>query len=330
MLNRMLNKIRVLPLAAESLGVRSLCTYVETGTLRVLLDAGVSLAPNRFRLPPHTQEFQAIIESRQRIAECAEQSDVVTISHYHFDHHTPSYDDWACNWTDNATAQQIYRDKLVLMKSYREHVNTSQRRRGWLFTKTGGKHAKKLQFADGQEFHFDGSILRFSPPVFHGSPNSPLGWVIMTTIEHEDERVLFASDVQGPMNTTATKIILREKPHLLIVGGPPIYLTGSNVRKTQIQHALRNLRKLSRKIPTIIADHHLLRSQTWQQDIQQVLEAAEKAGNKIVTAAEYLKKTPLLLEARRKKLFEDDPPTTEFMKWTSQPELKRKRIKPPL
>jgi predicted metallo-beta-lactamase superfamily hydrolase len=328
--NRMLTKIRVLPLAAESLGVRSLCTYVETETLRVLLDAGVSIAPYRFRLPPHPQEFQAIIEARRRIAEYAEKADVVTISHYHFDHHTPSYEDWVCNWTDSATAQQIYEDKLVLMKSYREHVNTSQRRRGWLFTKTGGKHAKKLKFADGQEFHFNGSILRFSPPVFHGSPNSPLGWVIMTTIENEDEKFLFASDVQGPMNTTATKMILNEKPHLLIVGGPPIYLTGSNVSEIQIQHAMRNLKKLGRKIPTIIADHHLLRSQTWQQDMQQVRKATEKVGNRIVSAAEYLKKTPRLLESRRKELFEADPPTSEFTKWANQQELKRKRIKPPL
>ena len=199
-----------------------------------------------------------------------------------------------------------------------------------LFTKTGGKHAKKLQFADDQEFRFNDTKLRFSPPVFHGSPNSPFGWVLMTTIEHDNEKVVFASDVQGPMNTTATKIILSEKPQLLIIGGPPIYLTGSNVSEAQIKHALRNLRQLVRNIPTVIADHHLLRSQTWQQDIKKVTKTAEKAGNRILTAAEYLKKKTQLLEARRRELFKTDPPTSEFTKWTRQPELKRKRIKPPL
>jgi predicted metallo-beta-lactamase superfamily hydrolase len=93
---------------------------------------------------------------------------------------------------------------------------------------------------------------------------------------------------------------------------------------------MRNLKKLGRKIPTIIADHHLLRSQTWQQDMQQVRKATEKVGNRIVSAAEYLKKTPRLLESRRKELFEADPPTSEFTKWANQQELKRKRIKPPL
>jgi len=45
--------IRVVPLAEESFGVRSMCTYVETPDVRVLLDAGVSLGPNRFGFPPY-------------------------------------------------------------------------------------------------------------------------------------------------------------------------------------------------------------------------------------------------------------------------------------
>ena len=38
----------VTPLAAESLGVRSVATYVECGGTRVLIDPGAMLAPNRF------------------------------------------------------------------------------------------------------------------------------------------------------------------------------------------------------------------------------------------------------------------------------------------
>jgi len=164
----MLQKIKVLPLAAESLGTRSMCTYVETPDLRVLLDAGVSLSPYRFRLPPHPNEYEAIKEARQKIAEYAEKADVVTISHYHFDHHTPSYEDWLCNWTDAETAQQIYKGKLVLAKNYRADINASQRRRGWTFEKTGGKHAKSIEFADGKTFSFSETEVKFSRPVFHG------------------------------------------------------------------------------------------------------------------------------------------------------------------
>ena len=39
--------IRFIPLAAESLGVRSMCTYAETSDIKVLIDPGASLC-NRF------------------------------------------------------------------------------------------------------------------------------------------------------------------------------------------------------------------------------------------------------------------------------------------
>ena len=65
----MLRNIRIIPLADESLGVRSMAVYVETSTIRVLLDAGVSLAPKRYGLLPHPAEFEALKEARGRLAE---------------------------------------------------------------------------------------------------------------------------------------------------------------------------------------------------------------------------------------------------------------------
>lgn len=56
----MLQHARLIPLAAESFGARSMCTYVETRDVKILLDAGVSLRPKRFGLPPHPLEFKAI------------------------------------------------------------------------------------------------------------------------------------------------------------------------------------------------------------------------------------------------------------------------------
>ena len=133
----MLRNIKVTPLAAESFGVRSMCTYVETPDAKILLDAGVSLCPNRFGLPPHPEEFRAIMESRKKIAGAAEKAEVVTLSHYHFDHHTPSFGDWLSQWTEpTETARRIYQDKVVLIKNPRENINPSQRQRGWLFQKT--------------------------------------------------------------------------------------------------------------------------------------------------------------------------------------------------
>lgn len=173
----MLTKIKVTPLAAESFGVRSMCTFVETPDVKVLLDAGVSLAPYRFSLLPHPVEFQTIAKLRKRIADAADKAEVVTISHYHFDHHTPSYENWVVNWTEaTETARQIYEDKTVLVKNPRANINASQRQRAWMFQKTGGKHAKTLETADGKSFSFGKeTVLRFSEAVFHVSEDSMLG-----------------------------------------------------------------------------------------------------------------------------------------------------------
>lgn len=59
--------IRFIPLAAESLGVRSMCTYVETSAIKVLIDPGVSLG-KRFGLLPHPNEYLAIDRCRKKIA----------------------------------------------------------------------------------------------------------------------------------------------------------------------------------------------------------------------------------------------------------------------
>ena len=53
---RLQNKIKITPLAAESLGVRSMCTLVETPDIKMILDAGISICPYRFYLLPHPIE----------------------------------------------------------------------------------------------------------------------------------------------------------------------------------------------------------------------------------------------------------------------------------
>jgi predicted metallo-beta-lactamase superfamily hydrolase len=157
-------KIKVSPIAFESFGARSMCTYIETPDVRILLDAGVSLGPNRYGFPPHPREYRVLKERRTLMLEASEKTDVVTISHYHFDHHTPSFVDWAFNWSSAEIAENIYRGKIVLAKNYRSKINASQRHRGWMFTKTGGKHAARLVFADGRSFKFGATTIRFSAP----------------------------------------------------------------------------------------------------------------------------------------------------------------------
>jgi hypothetical protein len=328
--NNLLSKIKVTPLATESLGVRSMCTLVETPDVTVLLDAGISLCPYRFSLPPHPIEFQTISKLRKKIAETSDKAEVVTISHYHFDHHTPSYEDWVVNWTEaNETARQIYQDKTVLMKNPKEKINASQRQRAWMFQKTGGKYATKLEAADGKTFTYGETVLRFSEAVAHGSEGSMLGWVIMAVVEYEGERFMFAPDVQGPMSTHTLELILKAQPAVIMLGGPPLYLGGFRVEAAQLEQGLRNLESIVQAVPLVILEHHALRDESWKEKMAPIYQQASKAGHSVMTAAEYLGNENTFLESKRKQLYRDFPPSNEFKQWIKT--LSNKKIaKPPL
>jgi predicted metallo-beta-lactamase superfamily hydrolase len=328
----MLKKIKVKPLAAESFGVRSMCTLVETPDVKVLLDAGVSLCPYRFGLPPHPIEFKTIDNLRRCIAESAETAEVVTISHYHFDHHTPSYEDWLVNWTEaNETARQIYHGKKVLMKNPKEKINASQRQRAWLFRKTGGKYATTLEPADGKTFTFGKSTtVRFSEAVSHGADNFMLGWVVMALIEYEGERFMFAPDVQGPMSTHTLELIKSANPQIIMIGGPPFYLGGFKVSEAQLQLGLKNLVSVVEAVPLTILEHHALRDEQWRQKTEQVYVAALVARHSVMTAAEFTGEKNMFLEFKRKQLYLDTPPPKEFEKWMRQGLTKKSSTKPPI
>lgn len=327
-----LNKIKVTPLAAESFGARSMCTFVETPDVKVLLDAGVSLAPYRFNLLPHPIEFQTIAKLRQRIAEFADKAEVVTVSHYHFDHHTPSYNDWLVNWTQlHETAQQIYKGKIVLAKDPLVNINCSQRQRAWMFQKTSGRYAKKLESADGKSYIFGKeTTLRFSEAVPHGSDDSKLGWVIMVTVQYGDERFMFAPDVQGPLSKRTVDLIKTEKPSVLLIGGPPFYLEGYKITEAQLQEGLANLRQLAECVPIMILEHHALRDSQWQKRVKTVYDVAESKGHTLLTAADYAGVENTFLESNRKQLYTKFPPSQEFQQWMKLNAKELTRVKPPI
>jgi predicted metallo-beta-lactamase superfamily hydrolase len=309
-----------------------MCTLVETPDVAILLDAGVSLCPYRFSLPPHPIEFKTIAELRRSIAEAADKAEVVTISHYHFDHHTPSYEDWLVNWTEaHETARQIYQGKKVLMKNPREKINASQRQRAWLFQKTGGKYAKALETADAKTFAFGKeTVLRFSEAVPHGPDNSMLGWVVMALVECHGERFMFAPDVQGPMSTHTLELIKAAKPQVIMVGGPPFYLGGFKVDEAQLQVGLRNLTEVVETVPLTVLEHHALRGEAWQQRTKQVYDTAVKTGHNVVTAAEFAGYENNFLESRRKMLYVENPPSKEFEKWMREGLTEKSHAKPPI
>lgn len=314
-------EIRVLPLAFESFGVRSMATYVETDDIKLVIDPGSALGP-RFKLNPHEREYVALFESRQTILKAARDADLLTISHYHFDHYVPNFENWLWIWSSPELAAELYTDKLIFAKDVGANINFSQRKRGYMFQKLNLKLAKEIRVADGQTFRFDKTTLEFSKPVYHGPAGSKLGYVLMLAVRTPGCCLVHAPDVQGPMYDEPLRFILARKPNALFMGGPPAYLAGFKIKGEDLEVARRNLTTLAERVQQIVVDHHLLRSLDYYDYLKPAAEAAKRAGNQLLTATELIGQKPRLLEARRKELHKLEPVEPEWYRRLERGEFK--------
>ena len=306
-----------------------MCTFVETPDIRILIDAGAALGP-RLRKLPHPQEYRARNECRAKIREYAAKSDVVIISHYHNDHHTPNYTETVWIGCTAEEAEAIYSNKTVLAKDIRNAISFNQRKRGWMFQRFVKRMGSKCEVADGRVFDFGSTKVKLSQPVPHGEEESGLGWVLMTSVMSGSEKFLHTSDVQGPMSKVTTRLILKEKPDVLVLGGPPSYLQGVRVEKEAVLRGIENAARIAEKIPLVVLEHHLLRSANWKEEAKVVFESAIEAKHRVTNAAEYVGLQPTLLESKRDLLYEKEPPSEAFMKWTKLRDEKRRQQMPPL
>jgi len=291
--------MKIVPLAFESMGVRSMATFIETDQ-KILIDPGTSIAPKRFGFPPWKDEFDALHETRARVQKYAAKSDILTISHYHHDHFTPFS---LGRYLDSSPryAEEMYRDKELFIKHPTENINKSQQKRARLLLKNlKSVGIRDIHYADGNSFQTGNTLLKFSEPIPHGKEGSRLGFVITTTIEWEGEKFMHASDVQGPLYDGAKNLILTEKPDILILSGTPIYLEGFALEKSDIVQAQENLMEICQEIPQVVVDHHLLRDLRCFDFIKEV---KEESKGEIVVASELLGKEPYLLEARRREFY---------------------------
>ncbi|MCE5214335.1 MAG: MBL fold metallo-hydrolase [Methanobacterium sp.] len=290
--------MKITPLAFESLGVRSMATYIETDQ-RILVDPSTSLGPKRFGLPPWKTEFDALYQTRADIQEHAHSADIVTISHYHHDHYTPFSLDRFLD-SNPKYAEEIYRNKKLFIKNPESQINKSQQQRAKKLLKDLKDINSDISFCDGNSYQVGDTELTFSNPLPHGPKNSKLGFVVGLTIHYKEETLMHASDVQGPIYDKTKDYILKENPDILILSGPPIYLLGFALSKEEIEKARANLTELCNEIPQVVVDHHLLRDFRGFDFIKSV---QENTDNQITVASQLIGKEPNLLEARRKEFY---------------------------
>lgn len=285
--------MRILPLASDSMGVRSMATFVETNGLKIIIDPGVALGPMRDGLSPHREEIKKMNEDMEKIKDFLRMSDIVIITHYHYDHYNPQM-------------AELFKGKMLFFKDWEKMINRNQWGRASNFLRIlKGVDLKPIS-ADGKDFRFSDINLSFSCPVTHGV-SSKLGYVIEVYIKEDDESFLFTSDVQGPCREEQISFILSKKPNTIYIDGPLSYLLGKAFGMDDLKISIKNLRKIMEidELKCIIVDHHLLRDLKWKELMEEIIELGEKKGIKVLTVAEFLGKENQLLEARRKELYRD-------------------------
>ncbi len=294
-------KPRIRFLGFDSMGTRGMATVVDTGSLKIFIDPGVSYAPRRYGLPPHRVELDRFNYFLEEIHREALDSDVFVITHYHRDH-----------YLYREGEEEYYRGKKLYIKHPLENINHSQRIRAYVLLNKMrvNEIAGSIDIADGKEYIIDKDVkLIFSRPVPHGPDGTALGYVVMSLVDINGYRILHASDVQGPMSTSALEFIISLRPNLLVISGPPTYLEGYRMSSSHIEAGLNNLVKIITSIEEleIILDHHLLRDLQYRNRVNSIFRYAREYGVRIVTAAEYMGKPVEQLEAMRKKLWEENP-----------------------
>ncbi len=282
--------MKITPLAADSLGARSMATLVETADVTILLDPAVRLAPYRYDLRPHPTEEARQKELWRRIKEAAKRAQVLTVSHYHYDHHNPD-------------SPSIFRGKLAYLKDGKANINRSQRDRASAFVRAVKKYPQEIQVADGNDVDFGGAELTFSPAVPHGY-NDELGYVVMARIAEGDEVFVHTGDVEGPPLKEQLGFLLDAEPTVLYADGPMTHMP-DNYPEEYTRRSLANLERVIRStsLRTLILDHHLLRDRGWQKRIEPLQVAAEEHDVTLTTAAGYAGKAVDQLEANRDRLY---------------------------
>lgn len=271
--------MRIIPLASETLGVRSMATFVETKDVNILIDPGLSVVSLLHSLPPTPFELRALFGLRKRIRNSSKDADIIIITHYHNDHFSMN--------------PSIYRGKDVFIKDPERFISNNQRKRAERLIKTISKVAK-IYYAK-KDVRFGDTRIKFSPLLTHGITKK-MGGVVSVFIE-EKIRFLYSSDVQGFPEEEQVSFLLENPPDIVFFDGPT---------DETLPLSLINLSRIMDgfKDTTWVMDHHPFRFLDWCERYSPLISLFEEKGILLKTFASFLSLKEELLEAERRIFYE--------------------------
>jgi uncharacterized protein len=288
--------MQVIPLAADSMGARSMATYVETDRLRLLIDPGILLADSRYGLTPHPIERWTMNKLVDRIGVFAKAANAVAVTRWDPEHCSLERTEW-------------YAGKRLFLKNPNLHVPPEPRKSAFEFIRSIRRAASDVSYADGRTFPFGKALLSFSESFPHPFDAAACAALALSVSDDEEDAFAFSSAVRGTPSDPVEKFLIARHPALLYLDGPPI-----RARQTPpLAQVWKRLRKtiLESGARQVILDHHLLRDSRWRTAAEPIFRFGREHEIRIVTAAEYRGDEVLSLESDRKLLHERHAPKRE-------------------
>ena len=278
-------------LGADSMGARSMATFIEAGGHCILIDPSVALGPRRYGLPPHRLELEAkdaiwrLIEERAKVAE------FIVITHYHYDHYNPE-------------GLHVFEGKVLFIKDPERNINKSQKARASYFLERVRNRAKEIIIADGRSFKIGDVELVFSEAQPHGyTPR--LGYVLQVLVRERSFAFLFTSDIQGAPLKEHLDFLLESGADVIFMDGAPTYLFPTKFSKSALDAAFSHTASFVDEalFKALIIDHHTTRDIRYQRWFEEIFAVARERNKRILTAAEFMGRDNMFLEAKRRELY---------------------------
>ncbi|MBN2415197.1 hypothetical protein JXO52_05120 [bacterium] len=286
----------ITPLAAESMGGRSMATSIETGDCRVIIDPWLQEAPLRFGLGPHPVEIWHAEKLKSRIRLFLRSADVVIVTHY----------DAA---TFSLLTPDICRGKTIFMRNPNQNTAPQYRNTIFEFSEKIRRVADELAFVDGRSLKRGKTKLHFSLSV-PGTPETLPDFVMPVSIRDRKQTFFYSSETAGSLDRQAERFFREEKPHTCYLDGPETTWRKDGGELGALDQLIKRYMELllSSLVQVLVIDHHLMRDIHWREKAKLMFKMAEKSALAIKTAAEFRGDENNLLEARRDQLYEIEPP----------------------
>ncbi|MBN1783117.1 hypothetical protein JW948_18420 [bacterium] len=287
--------MKITPLAAESMGTRSMATFVECEGGNLLIDPGAGLAANRFHLTPHPLEKWRLDKHMERIRLFFEKAKTIVITCFHSDH---CYDETIGS----------YRGKMVFMQNPNSGLIAKRRRKAFHLIHSIQGLPRDIVFMNNRSFEIGNVMIHFAKPV-HNTARLEKEPVVPVIIKDKTGTFFYSSNIEGHFDTTLLKWISRHQPDFLYIDGPPTFNRSGSEAASGLKPFFQNMELLFKPgtVKNVILDHHGTRDIHFRKKLESVYHLAERYGILIQTAAEYRGEELNLLEARRQQLYKDEP-----------------------